>query len=359
MTLPSRRRPASSPPSIVLPVPLDPSGLAGPTRGQARGPGWRTSSRGRYVPSHVDGSAPLQRVAEQAARLPPGGAVTGWAAGAVLGATYLDGLAPDGLTRLPVPLALGSTGNIRGSEEVLLLHDELPADEIIVVLGIPCVIPERAAFDGMRLAPDLTEAVVHMDMLAHGEVTSLRRTQAYVDARGAGRKGAGRVRAALAEAREDSWSPNESRMRMPWRHAAGLPEPLLNPPLFDRRGRLLGRPDLLDVESGLVGEFDGADHRGALRHSRDVEREERLRRHGLEVCRITGPDLLVPGRVRGRILSARARAKWLAEPDRLWTTTPPPGWAVGPSLDERLDQRDFQRGWERTWGAEADLHIPS
>ncbi len=311
------------------------------------------------MPSDVDGSAPHQRVAEQAARLPHGGAVTGWAAGVLLGAAYLDGLAPDGVTRLPVPLALGSTGNIRGSREVLLLRDELAADEIVVVLGIPCVIPERAAFDGMRLAPNLTEAVVVMDMLAHGEVTSLRRTREYVETRGVGRKGATRARAALAQAREDSWSPNESRMRMPWRHEAGLPEPLLNAPVFDRRGRLLGRPDLLDLESGLVGEFDGADHRGALRHSSDVEREERLRRHGLEVCRITGPDLLVPGRVKTRVLSARARAKWLAEPDRLWTTTPPPGWQVGPSLDDRLDQRDFQRTWERTWAPETDLHIPS
>jgi len=285
--------------------------------------------------------------------------VTGWAAGALLGASYLDGLAPDGRTRLPVPLALGSTGNIRTSDEVLLLRDELPSDEIIVVLGVPCVIPERAAFDGMRLAPSLTEAVVHMDMLAFGEVTSLRRTQAYADSRCSGRKGSARARAALADARENSWSPNESRMRIPWRHEAGLPEPLLNTPLFDRRGRLLGIPDLLDVESGLAGEFDGADHRGALRHSSDVEREERLRRHGLEVCRITGPDLLVPGRVRDRILSARARAKWLAEPERLWTTTPPPDWALDPSLDERLDRRDFQRDWERTWADEADLHFPS
>lgn len=359
MTPRPRGRPHSPAPSIILPVPLDPTGRAGPTRGQARGAGWRQTSHGRYVPSHVDGSAPLQRVAEQAARLPPGGAVTGWAAGGLLGAAYLDGLAPDGVTRLPVPLAIGATGNIRGSDEVLLLRDELPADEIVVVQGIPCVIAERAAFDGMRLAPDHSEAVVHMDMLAHGEVTSIRRTQAYVDARGAGRKGVTRVRAALADAREDSWSPNETRMRMPWRHEAGLPEPLLNAPLFDRRGRFLGRPDLLDVESGLVGEFDGADHRGALRHSRDVGREERLRRHGLEVCRITGPDLLVPGLVRSRILSARSRAKYLAEPARLWTTTPPPGWAVELSLDERLDQRDFQRDWERTWAAEATLHIPS
>ena len=86
---------------VVRPVPLDPTGRAGPTRGQARGPSWRQTTYGFYVPSGVDSDRPEQRVAEQAMRLPPGGAVTGWAAGLLLGATYLDGLAPDGISRLP------------------------------------------------------------------------------------------------------------------------------------------------------------------------------------------------------------------------------------------------------------------
>lgn len=113
------------------------------------------------------------------------------------------------------------------------------------------------------------------------------------------------------------------------------------------------------MEAGLVGEYDGADHRGAHRHSKDVGREDLLRRHGLEVFRVTGPDLRVPGRVRDRMLEARSRAKWLAEAERAWTTTPPAGWDPGPTLDQRLDERDLKRAAERQWRARRPIDIPS
>lgn len=359
MSSAEQSRPDSRMVRVVQPLPLDPTGRAGPTRGQARGPSWRQTTHGFYVPSGVDSDRPEQRVAEQAMRLPPGGAVTGWAAGLLLGATYLDGLAPDGVTRLPVPLAIGPRGNIRGDDRVHLLRDVLPADEVIRVHGIPCVIPERAAFDAMRTATSLVEAVVAMDMFALGEVTSLARTRAYVASVGPRRRGKPHVEAALSLACEDSWSPNESRMHLVWRLEAGLPPPLLNRPLFDLRGRLLGYPDLLDVEAGLIGEYDGADHRGAGRHSKDVGREDLLRRHGLEVFRVTGPDLRSPGRVRERMLQARTRAKWLPGPERLWTTTPPEGWEPRSTLDQRLDERDLKRALERQWREQGPIDIPS
>lgn len=354
---PARRPAASTRP--VLPVRVDPTGRGGPTRGQARGPSWRQSTYGFYVPSDVDSSRPVQRVAEQSVRLPPGGAVTGWAAGLLLGATYLDGRGPDGITPLPVPLAIGPAGNVRSDAAVLLLRDVLPTEEVTTVLGIPCVIPERAAFDAMRTASSPVEAVVAMDMMALGEVTSLRRTREYVDCVGPRRKGTPRVRAALALASEHSWSPNETRMHMVWRLDARLPAPRLNRPLFDRQGRLLCYPDLLDVEAGLVGEYDGADHRGAHRHSKDVGREDLLRRHGLEVFRVTGLDLRVPGRIRDRMLEARSRANWLPEAERSWTTAPPPDWDPGPTLDQRLDERELRRELERQWAAEPAFVVPS
>lgn len=359
MAFSERFRPELQVVRVVPPVPLDPTGRSGPTRGQARGPSWRQTTYGFYVPSGVDSDRPEQRVAEQAMRLPPGGAVTGWAAGVLLGATYLDGLAPDGVTRLPVPLAIGPRGNIRGDHRVQLLHDVLPADEVIRVHGIPCVIPERAAFDAMRTAASLVEAVVVMDMFALGEVTSLRRTRAYVSSVAPRRRGMPQVRAALDLASEHSWSPSESRMHMVWRLEAGLPPPLLNQPLFDRRGRFLCYPDLLDLDAGLVGEYDGADHRGAGRHSKDVGREDLLRRHGLEVFRVTGPDLRSPGRVKERMLQARTRAKWLPQTERSWTTVPPPGWEPGPTLDERLDELDLKRALERQRREQGPTDVPS
>jgi hypothetical protein len=343
-----RRDPAR--PAIVRPVPVDPAGVSGPTRGQARGPGWRQSSRGFHVPAAVDASLPGQRVAEQAMRLPSGGALTGWASLHLHGATYVDGLAPDGRTLLRVPLAIGRAGHIRGAPEVHLLHEPLPPGEIVIVEGFPCTVVERAVFDAMRTAESVVEAVVIFDMAAEAGLTSLRRMWAYANAH-AGWRGVPLVRAALTLASERSWSPNETRLRMGWELEAGLPRPLVNAPVFDLSGRLLGYPDLLDVESGLVGEYDGADHRHATRHSDDVRREAVFRRHGLEVTRVTGPDLRAPGRVRSRILEARARARWEPLGTRRWTVEPPEGWEAGPTLDERLDHRDFmaeiRRQWER------------
>jgi hypothetical protein len=59
------------------------------------------------------------------------------------------------------------------------------------------------------------------------------------------------------------------------------------------------------------------------------------------------------------MLGARARAKWLPEPARAWTTTPPPGWDRGPTLDQRLDERDLKRAAERQWRAQGPIDIPS
>ena len=70
-----------------------------------------------------------------------------------------------------------------------------------------------------------------------------------------------------------------------------LADPVCNRPVFSLDGTLLGYPDLLDVESGTVGEYDGADHKEGERHRKDVEREERYRDHGLEYFTVVGGDI--------------------------------------------------------------------
>ena len=329
--------------ALIRPTRLDPTGVNGPTRGQARGGRWRRVGQGLYVPSEVCDELPEQRIVEAAARLPAEGAVTGWAAARLLGAGYLDGLKPDGVTRLPVPLALGARARLRRSPGVQLLRNALPEDEVVTVLGVRCTVPERAALDAVRTTPDLVEQVVVLDMFMLGEVTSPERLHHYA-AGNAGLPGINALTRALDLSDENSWSPNETRTRVVWRLEAGLPRPLVNRPVFDRRGRLLGYPDLLDVEAGLVCEFDGADHRRARRHSEDVDREATFRRHLLELTRVTGLDLGVPGRVRSRLLAARSRARWLPEAERPWTTAPPPGWTAVPPLEVRLVERELTRG---------------
>ena len=332
-------QPTCPPPHrLVPPVRLDPSGAAGPTRGQARGRRWRRTAQGWYVPASVDGTLPEPRILEQAVRLPAGGAVTGWAGCRLWGGAFFDGRAPDGQTLVPVPLVVGG-GNVRGDSAVRVMRDRLVPDEVVVRFGVPTTRVLRSLFDAMRTSDSLREAVVAMDMMAAAERVSVRRMVDYLRSR-TGWRGAPLAAEALRWASEDSRSPNETRMRLVWRLDAALPAPLVNRPVFDRRGRLLGIVDLLDPAAGLVGEFDGADHRGARRHSDDVAREDVLRRHGLEVFRVTGPDLARPVRVARRMIEARNRSRWETEVDRRWTDEPPPWWEKSPTLDEVLDRRD-------------------
>lgn len=292
------------------------------------------------MPSWIDGSIPEQRILEASLRLSPEGAVTGWAGLRLFGGGFFDGLMADGLTPLPVPLCVGQRARLRADDRVVLLRDRLDRDELLRRHGISCVTALRAAFDAARTATDLREAVVAIDMAAAATITSPHRLHAYV-ASHPGWNGVPTVRAALDLASDDSRSPNETRMRLVWLIDAGLPTPLVNQPVYDLRGRLLGIADLLDLEAGVAGEFDGAEHRRAARHSRDVQREDRFRRHGLEVFRVTGPDLSRRTFVAQRMLAARERARWEDPASRRWTIEDP--WQDGPgqSLDDLLDHRDL------------------
>lgn len=335
--------PVCDPPTgLVRPVPLDPTGASGPTRGQARGPRWRQSTHGLYVPSEVP-LVPEQRVLEQSMLLPSGGAVTGWAALRMLRANFFDGVEPDGVTRRPVPLVTGPEVHRRDRGEVTFCRDRIAADEVVRRYGVPCTIPERATFDEMRKSGDLRAAVTALDMAAAGEVTSLRRMGRYVDAH-PGWQGVELARSALGLADEHSLSPRETELRLIWVLDARRPRPLANRAVFDRRtGRLLGYADLLDPEAGVVGEFDGGEHAGTRRRSRDAGRDVSFRDHGLEVFRVTSLDLLDRRTVLHRIESSYHRAQHVPRDRRTWTLEPPPGWEPAPSLDELLDTRDALR----------------
>ena len=319
---------------------MDPTGRNGPTRGQTQRSRWRRTSYGFYVPAEVDSTSPEQRIMEQSVRLPDGSAVTSSAACRLLRANFFDGIRPDGRTLIPVALALGDVNQIRGDNQVSLLREPLDRSEMTVRYGIPCVRPLRALFDEARSAENVREATVAIDMMAAAEQTSISQLRLYVENR-PGWRGVEQVRQALDLADERSMSPNETRMRLIWLLDAGFPPPLVNQPVFDRHGRLAGIADLLDVEAGVVGEYDGADHRAARRHSKDVAREEFFRGLGLEYFKVVGPDMHSHGLVPERMASTRARATWLTDGQRRWTTEPPPGWPEEPSLDVVLARREL------------------
>jgi hypothetical protein len=147
---------------------------------------------------------------------------------------------------------------------------------------------------------------------------------------------------ALRLASERSLSPAETKMRLVWVLDARLPPPLVNQPVWDDGGRLLGVADLFDLATGLVGEYDGATHRTAGQHHKDVLREDRFRRAGLEYLTATGLDLRGPESLAERIRSTWKRAREQDRPRR-WTTEPPEGWWFTDTAEDRLARRDRLR----------------
>jgi hypothetical protein len=239
---------------------------------------------------------------------------------------------------LPITLALGR-GQIRPRPGIRLLREALEDDEILLFHGARGTTAPRALFDEMRGA-ELREAVVAMDMAAAAELTSVARQELYTRERHNWR-GAAHALRALALADNGSKSPNETRLRLIWVLDALLPRPLVNVPIFDGGGALLGIADLFDPEAGVVGEFDGGLHRGARRHTRDLDRDDRFRRAGLEVFRVTGLDLLHRDRVVNRMKEAFARARSVRP---TWTLEPPEDWQPGWDLETLLEIRDWQSG---------------
>lgn len=328
---------------LVRPVCVDPDGQIGPTRGQTQcqtqGARWRRTTPGLFVPSSISDGRVEQRILEQSMRITGSGAVTGWAALRLHGGNFFDGLESfDGRTRLPVPIIAGSD-RMRAHEDIVLTRERLLPSEVLVLHGIRCTTIERALFDEMRRTGLVREGAVSMDMAAAAELTSLLRMRSLAGSRARFPR-LPLVREALGLAAEGSRSPQESRFRMIWELDAGWPRPLLNRAVFGLDGTLLGVPDLLDPDLGVVGEYDGADHRAIDRHTRDVRREDLFRRAGLEYVEVVGRDLRDPGLVVDRMNAARERA---GSVPRRWMLDLPGPHPAELSLDDRLDMRDLVR----------------
>jgi hypothetical protein len=204
-----------------------------------------------------------------------------------------------------------------------------------VVDGLPVTTVQRALFDEVVRIRGVREAAVAISMTAAAKEISVRLFRMYVAQRNAW-TGVPHARLAVGLARDDCRSPQEHRMVMIWVLDAGFDPPLCNVEVFDRDGRLIGVPDLFDPVAGLVGEYQGDDHKGAAQHRRDVEREERFRDHGLEYFELVGGDVAHRYVAAQRMRNARSRAKFLPPESCAWTLEPPP-WRTRPeTVDEYL-----------------------
>ncbi|MEO6509644.1 MAG: hypothetical protein ABIO16_01550 [Nocardioides sp.] len=284
------------------------------------------------MPSSVDGDVVEQRILEQGSRIPAYGAVTGWASLRWRGATYFDGLGYDGDV-LPVPLIIDS--GIRPDPRFTQTETQLAPTEWEVLGGLRVATVQRGLFDEVVRIRSVREAAVAISMTAAATLISVRLFRMYVAQRNAW-TGVPHARLAVGLARDDCLSPQEHRMVMIWVLDAGFDPPLCNVEVFDRDGRLLGVPDLFDPIAGLVGEYQGEDHKGAAQHRKDVEREERFRDHGLEYFELVGGDVAHRYAAVLRMRNARSRAKFLPPESCAWTLDAPPWRSRPETLDEHL-----------------------
>lgn len=331
-------------PGLVWPVAIAPEGISGPTRGQARGSNWVRDSHGLYLPAGLDPALAVdQRIVSAAATAPAGGGVTGWAALRWGGARHLDGSHRH--QELPVTLAVPPSG-AEGRPGIAVSTEEHLRRMLTEVDGLTLTSYLAATVYEVCHAASLVDAVAMVDRACAADLVSVEELLAYRSTLG-GLRWVTRLDAVLPMAEENCWSPTETALRLCWR-GLGITGVVCNRPVFALDGTFLGTPDVLDLETGTAGEYDGALHLAGRQRSRDIRREGRFRRAGLEYVEMVAADLADTGDFECRTLDARARAASL---QRGWTLTPPPGWVETHTVELRRALAPWQRARLLRWQA--------
>jgi hypothetical protein len=290
----------------------------GVTPDELRGPRWRAAFHGVHTPTTPQTDAPHQRILDAAEIVPPGGAVGGWSAGYLLGATELDGRGRSGRERQDVVVVVPPRCHPAPRDGVRFVRSRLDDGDVLEVDGVTVTHPVRTSFDVAR-SSTVESGVVGTDILARQLGVETLDVVAYAD-RHRRFRGVPVARVVLGLTDPRSRSSGESRLRYLWVVEAGLPRPQCNAYVVDALGTVVAMADLLD-DSGLVGEYDGSSHRAIDEHTRDNCREEDLEGLGLVVVRATSLDV-GPYRRRtvARILDGHRRA--LAVTARSWGWRP-------------------------------------
>jgi hypothetical protein len=214
--------------------------------------------------------------------LPTDAAGTGFSAAMAHG-LWLPRLPAD----LPVMVALArhrhETTPVREGLQVIR-HPVAPASfpvDGVRLVTVPETLVCCCRFLGLLDAVVLVDSALHLGLCARAELDVIQRRK---------RRGVVRFRQALALADVRSESPWESMLRLLHVVCGVRVTPQVD--VRDARGRFVARIDLVVDATGQLQEYDGARHREADVHARDLARERRLTDVGLQRRGYVARDLL-------------------------------------------------------------------
>ncbi len=263
---------------------------AGVTWRDLAGPLWTSVQPGVHLWLPPDRLEDVTRIEAVVAWMPEEAVLGGWAALRWAGVQAIDGRSGPGAQHdLPVPVCIGPAGRVRRPPGVDLDRSTILDIDLCERNGVRITTPARSCLDvARRCGPE--EGLVATDAaLRAGLVTRAQLADAL--SRLVRIKAVPAARLVVTLADPGAESAPESRFRYVWVVLAGLPRPLVNPVILGSGGAFLGRADLLDDAAGMVGEYDGAQHREIDAHTADNVREEGFEGTNLLVTRATAIDL--------------------------------------------------------------------
>ncbi|GAA5175616.1 hypothetical protein GCM10023321_82020 [Pseudonocardia eucalypti] len=244
------------------------------TRNQLFGPRYRRLYPDVYVRADRLPDLALRSRAAFVLVADRGGALAGYSAAELLGASCAPRDAP---AEVLVPR------DVRPHPGLLVSRGKIEPADVTSAAGCRVTAAERTAWDLAR-RPPLVEAVVAVDALARvggfSPAVLLDRRKAAPRARGVRQLGE-----AVALADPAAESPMETRLRVAL-VLGRLPAPKAQHVIRDEHGFPLARADLAYPDARLDIEYDGAKHYDRLQHLRDRDRDSLLAIHGWETLRV-------------------------------------------------------------------------
>ncbi|HLR85690.1 MAG TPA: hypothetical protein VK059_12115 [Nocardioidaceae bacterium] len=282
---------------------------------------------GVHRPAGICSDPEAMRIADAIGLMTDASILTGWAARWIQGQAYCDGVLYG--KELPVSILFGPGSRLRPRPGIRPRERLWLPGEVIDLGDVVAATMARAAYDDMLDAPNQLEALVAVEMATSTVIkqarTDLCNVQGVFDAH-VKTRGRRQARWALAHATTRSASPWETRTRVLATEVLGVDDWLVNVPVFNGFEDLLGIADLIDPDSGLVLESDGAEHRNIAVHNNDNVREEAFENHGSAVVRIGSAQHARAERPTTieRIRQGRERAYSMGS--CTWTTDKPAWW---------------------------------